>query len=58
MNSSFNQTLEEDYSVEAEKRSIKNRNLNKRLTELTKDLSGCRLNGSAIEYINSEEEIV
>ena len=36
---------------------MKNQNLSKRLTEVTEDLQGCKLNGSAIVYSDSEEEV-
>ena len=37
---------------------MKNRNFGSKLSEVTKELQGCQLNGSAIEYVDSEEEEV
>ena len=57
MDSSLNQTLEPE-NVEDEKRVIKNRPVGRRLAEVTKELAGCKLDGSAIVFEDSEEEEV
>ena len=55
VDSSFNQSIED---IESEKRVVKNQNLSKRLTQVTEEFEGCKLNGSAIEYVDSEDEEV
>ena len=57
VDSSFNQTLEPE-GIEDEKRLVKNKPVGRKLAEVTKELAGCKLNGSAIEYEDSDEEEV
>ena len=54
VDSSFNQTLEPE-DIEDEKRLIRSKPVVKRLAEVTKELAGCKLNGSAIVYESDEE---
>ena len=56
VDSSFNQTLEPEH-IEDEKRLIKNRPVGRRLAEVTRELAGCKLDGSSIVY-ESEDETV
>ena len=55
MDSSLNQTLEPE-NIEDEKRLIKNKPVGRRLAEVTKELAGCKLDGSSIVY-ESEDEV-
>ena len=55
VDSSFNQTLEPE-NIEDEKRLIKSKPVGKRLLEMTEELAGCKLDGSAIVFEDSEDE--
>ena len=57
VDSSFNQSLE-DNSIEAQIKALKNRNLVKKLEGVTEELEGCKLDGSAIVFDDSGEEVV
>lgn len=57
MDSSLNQTLEPE-DIEDEKRIIKNKPVGRRLLEVTEELAGCKLDGSAIVFEDSDEETV
>ena len=59
VDSSFNQTLEPE-GIEDEKRLFKSKPVARRLDEVTKELAGCKLDGSAIVFEDSEleEEVV
>ena len=57
VDSSLNQTLEPE-NIEDEKKVLKNKNFPEKLSDITKELEGCQLDGSAIVYDDSEEEVV
>ena len=51
----MNQTLEPE-DIEDERRLIKNKPVGRRLLEVTEELAGCKLDGSAIVFEDSESE--
>ena len=53
--SSLNQTLEPE-NIEDEKRLVRSRPVGKRLLEVTEELAGCKLDGSAIVFEESDDE--
>ena len=57
VDSSLNETLEPE-CIEDEKRLIKSRPVGRRLDELTEGLAGCKLDGSAIVFEDSDLEEV
>ena len=58
VDSSFNQSLEPE-CIEEEKRLIKIKPVARRLAEVTQELAGCKLDGSAIVFEDSDlEEVV
>ena len=62
VDSSFNVTVDEDNTVEGEKRAVKSKGVERKLAEVTEELEGCRLDGSAIVFdaddLEDLEEIV
>ena len=53
--SSFNLTTEEDNTIEGGKREIKSRGVVKKAEEVTDLLQNCKLDGSTIVYVDSDE---
>ena len=51
-------TTEEDNTIEGSKREIKSKGVEKKTEEVGDLLQKCRLNGSTLEYVDSEEEVV
>ena len=56
--STFDKTLEEDNTIEGAKRVVKNQCIEKAIDQADELLKNCKLNGSTLEYIDSEEEVV
>ena len=56
VDSSFNQSLAEDNTVEGQIRGIKNKNLEGKTQEVSKLLENCKLDGSTVVYVDSDDD--